>query len=98
MSTYTVHWLARAVADRNAIVSYIATELFNPPAAIQFGDEVEKNVDLISATGVAYRRGKVAGTRECVVTPTYVLVYRFKAAQRRVEILRILQTRRRKTG
>lgn len=52
---HSVQWLKRALNDRDAIVSYIADELFNPMAAIDFGDTVEKSVDLISKTETLFR-------------------------------------------
>ena len=90
---YSVQWLKRALNDRDAIVSYIADELFNPMAAIDFGDTVEKSVDLISKTETLFRQGKVPGAFEHVLTPTYVLVYRIRKRAKRMEILRILQTK-----
>jgi toxin ParE1/3/4 len=91
---HSVNWLERALDDREAIVSYLAEVLANPIAAVDFGDLVERSVSLISQTGTLFRAGKVPGTYEHVLTPTYVLVYRIRPRAKRIEILRILQTRR----
>ena len=91
---HSVRWLERALVDRDSIVSYIAEVLANPIAAVDFGDVVESSVDLISKTGTLFREGKKPGTYEHVLTPTYVLVHRIRPRAKRMEVLRILQTRK----
>lgn len=89
---YSVYWLKRAVNDQDAIVTYIEQQLFNPIAAIHFGDTLAQAIELISKTETLFRAGKRKGTYDYVITPTYVLVYRIKKSLRRMEILRILKT------
>jgi toxin ParE1/3/4 len=89
---YSVFWLKRAINDREAIVNYIAQQLFNPIAAIDFGDTLDQGIELISKTETLFRAGKRKGTYEYVITPTYILVYRISKRSKRMEILRILQT------
>ena len=89
---YSVYWLKRAVQDQDAIVTYIEQQLFNPIAAIDFGDTLEQAIELISKTETLFRMGKREGTYEYVITPTYILVYRIRKRLKRMEILRILQT------
>jgi plasmid stabilization system protein ParE len=89
---YSVYWLKRATEDQDAIVTYIQQQLFNPIAAIDFGDRLEQAIELISKTETLFRAGKREGTYEYVITPTNIMVYRIKKRLKRMEILRILQT------
>jgi toxin ParE1/3/4 len=82
-----VVWLLRALADRDAQIDYIARE--SPKAAVEQGDRIESQIETLSAYPAMGRQGRVAGTRELVVSRTpFVLVYRVRAE--RVEILRVL--------
>ena len=91
---YSINWLKRAINDRDNIATYIAQQLYNPTAAIKFGDTLQDGIDLIAKTETLYREGRRKGTYEYVITPTYILVYRVKKRLKRMDILRILQTSR----
>lgn len=69
---------------------YIAYELINPKAAIDFTLKVEEKVSLLAATGTKFRQGRVTGTYEYVVTPTTILIYRVFEKAKRIEIIRFL--------
>jgi toxin ParE1/3/4 len=82
-----VVWLPRALADRDAQIDYIAAD--SPKAAIEQGDRIESQVETLATYPEMGREGRVAGTRELVVTRTpFVVVYRVRAE--RIEILRVL--------
>jgi toxin ParE1/3/4 len=91
---HQIKWLKQALNDRTAIVNYIAYELYNHKAALDFGDLVQDKADLIASTQTLFRQGKTPGTREYVLTPSYILVYRIRPRAQRMEILRILQARK----
>lgn len=63
-----------AVDDRAAIMDYIARD--NPAAAIELDDAFEAKAELARQNPALYRPGRVKGTREVVVRPNYVMVYR----------------------
>ena len=82
-----VVWLPRALADRDAQIDYIVYD--SPKAAIAQGDRIESQVETLGAYPELGREGRVAGTRELVVSRTpFIVVYRVRAA--RIEILRVL--------
>ena len=82
-----VVWLPRALVDRDAQLDYIALE--SPKAAVEQGDRIESQIETLCAYPEMGRKGRVAGTRELVVSRTpFVVVYRVRAG--RIEILRVL--------
>ncbi|QVN17351.1 type II toxin-antitoxin system RelE/ParE family toxin [Burkholderia pyrrocinia] len=86
--TLALHWHPKACEDRAAIMDYIAQD--DPLAAL----ELDERAAALPARAELYRQGRVAGTRELVVAPNYVLVYRIRPADNIVEILRVLHARR----
>ena len=83
-----VRWRPVAEADRDAILDHIARD--NPVAAIELGDAIERRVAALPQHPKLYRVGRVRGTRELVVHPNYVLVYRI--ARDEIQILRVLHS------
>jgi addiction module RelE/StbE family toxin len=83
-------WRAAARADLLAIIDYIAAD--NPDAAQRLKDEIEDKIAKLVAHPRQYRKGRVSGTREMVVLPSYVVVY----AENRngIVILRVLHAAR----
>lgn len=82
-----VEWLPEAERNRENQIAYIAER--NPWAAIDMGDAIEAAVSRLAANPESARPGRVAGTRELVVTGTpYVVVYRVERGA--VVILRLL--------
>ncbi|MBV8501399.1 MAG: type II toxin-antitoxin system mRNA interferase toxin, RelE/StbE family [Paucibacter sp.] len=74
------------LADRDAIMVYIAQD--NPTAAIDLDLEFEANAEKARLRPKLYKAGRVKGTREVVVRPNYVMVYRVIGNV--VEVLRVL--------
>jgi toxin ParE1/3/4 len=81
-----VRWRRLAAADLDAIVDYIAQD--NAIAAMTLGDTVVRRVAELAEQPKLYRSGRVRGTREMVVHPNYIVVYRIKRDE--IEIVRVL--------
>ena len=83
-------WRPLALADRDAILQYIGTD--NPAAAIELDLEFEAKAEGAARRPTLYKPGRVKGTREIVVRPNYVMVYRVREDS--FEVLRVLHTAR----
>lgn len=83
-----LEWKAAALADLLAIVDFISDD--NPDAAQALKNEIETKAARLPKNPRLYRKGRVEGTREMVVRPSYVLIYAQDA--RAVTILRVLHT------
>ena len=81
-------WRQAARADLFAIVDYISED--NPDAALELMDEIEEKVAKLPAHPKLYRLGRVAGTREMVVRPNYIVIY--AETPRDVLVLRVLHS------
>lgn len=81
-----VVWRAKALVDVGRIVRHIATD--NPVAAKRVGRELLLAGDSLMLFPHRGRPGRQAGTRELVVMPPYLLVYRVSGADM-VTILRV---------
>jgi toxin ParE1/3/4 len=81
-----LEWRETARADLLAIVDYISDD--NPDAAQRLKDDIEAKTSKLPEHPRLYRPGRVAGTREMVVRPNYVVIYTEDA--RAVSILRVL--------
>ena len=75
-----------SLADRNAIMEYIAQD--NPTAAIDLDLEFEAKAENARQRPRLYKPGRMKGTREIVVRPNYVMVYRVTGDL--IEVLRVL--------
>ena len=84
-----VVWRAQALDDLETIVTYIADR--NAPAAERLHKAIEACADLLAAHPLAFRPGRVTGTREAVVHPNYILIYRVLADT--VEIVSVVHAR-----
>lgn len=82
-------WRPKALADRDVIMDYIAAD--NPLAAVALDDEFESKAELARQSPELYKPGRISGTREIVVQPNYVMVYRTIGDT--LEILRVLHAR-----
>ena len=80
-------WTEAADADMHRIVDYIAKE--NPFAAINVGDEIERQTDLLQTRPGVGRPGRIGETRELVLTGLpYIVCY--VADSETVSVLRVL--------
>ena len=77
-----------ALEDRDAIMDYIAQD--NPAAAVDLDDEFEAKAQQARERPTLYRPGRVKGTREIVVRPNYVMVYRVEDKGDTIAVLRVL--------
>jgi len=85
-----VEWSDEAQHDLADIQEYI--EQFSPQAATTLRTAIETGVARLSRMPFAFRSGRVAGTREYVVHPNYIVIYRIRPHA--VEILNIVHARR----
>lgn len=84
-------WHPLAIADREQIMDFIASD--KPGAALALDEAFEIHAHRALANPQLYKLGRVAGTREIVVHPNYIMIYSADAAQ--VTILRVLHAARR---
>ena len=84
-------WRAEARADQRELIGYIAAR--NPEAAARLNARIERLVEGLALHPHMFRPGRVAGTREAVAHPNYVIVYRVDADA--IRVLRVLHARRR---
>lgn len=82
----TLEWHPKARADLLEIITYIAAD--NPDAAQALKNEIEMKALALRRHPRLYRPGRVTGTREMVVRPNYLVVYR--EAIKKITILRVL--------
>lgn len=71
------------------IVTYIADH--DPAAAQRIKDAIEACAERLTDHPAMYRPGRVEGTREAVVHPNYILVYRVADAV--VEVISLVHSR-----
>ena len=83
-------WREEALDDLEAITSYIANH--NEFAALRLQDAVEACAERLPDHPFMYRKGRAPGTREAVVHPNYILIYRVSAEA--IEILSVVHSRR----
>ena len=84
-----VVWLPRAIEQLLSIVDYISED--NPGAAIELAQTIRERAEMLSTYPNRYRAGRIKGTREMVVMPNYIVVYRVTG---QVEILRARHARK----
>lgn len=86
-------WRPMALSDREAIMDFIAQD--NPISAIELDDEFEAKAEQARQRPALYRTGRVRGTREIVVRPHYVMIYRVEDDGAVVAVLRVLHSAQR---
>ena len=84
-----VIWLETASCDLDEILGYIEDR--NLLAALNLQQEIEHAVSHLPQHPYLYRLGRVPGTRELVVHPNDIVVYRI--AHSAVEIVDVLHSR-----
>lgn len=83
-----VQWLSSARDHLATIIEYIAER--NDVAALRLQEDIENAVSQLPQHLYLYRRGRVAGTREIVVHPNYLVVYRIEPTA--IEIVAVLHS------
>jgi toxin ParE1/3/4 len=84
-------WRPSALDQLDSLVGYIAER--NLIAAERMESLIHHAAAVIESAPMAGRPGRVAGTREWVVHPNYILIYR--VTRTRITILRVLHARQR---
>jgi toxin ParE1/3/4 len=87
--TVTVEWTPTALLNLADILDYVNED--SPQGAATLAAEIQAKAARIAANPVLYRAGRVRGTRECVVTENYLMVYRVTGGI--AQILNVLHTR-----
>jgi toxin ParE1/3/4 len=82
-----IRWTNRALGRLDEIAAYIAKD--NPTRATSFVTELRKKVDILKSHQLG-KAGRVFGTKELVLHPSYLAVYRVKDDE--VQIFTILHT------
>jgi toxin ParE1/3/4 len=84
-----VEWRAEASADLEEIISYIADR--NLSAAEGLYEAIEHATSQLPLHPDLYRLGRVAGTREIVVHPNYLVIYHITSTA--IEIVAVVHAR-----
>ena len=84
-------WTPEALDDLWTIISYLIDR--NAAAAEHLLGLIEHTAEQLPAHPFLYRTGRVPGTREAVVHPNYVLVYRVGVDA--IDVLAVLHARQR---
>ena len=84
-------WRPEALDQLDSLIGYIAER--DRVAAERIEALVQHSAKSISTVPLAGRPGRVAGTREWVVHPNYILIYRVTRIQ--IIVLRFLHARQR---
>lgn len=84
-----VKWRDQALDDLVEIIDYI--EQYNPAAAASLHRNIVAATEGLSSMPYGFRPGRVPGTREIVVHPNYLVVYR--VGDTAVDVLRVLHAR-----
>jgi addiction module RelE/StbE family toxin len=85
-----VEWLPRAIEQLLSIIDHISED--NPSAAVELAQTIRTKADKLASYPNRYRVGRISGTREMVVKPNYIVVYRVSSDA--VTILRVKHARR----
>ena len=84
-----IRWLPQAHRNQLEQLDHIAQD--NPLAAIGQDEEIERQVNMLLEHPEMGRPGRVAGTRELVVSSTpFVVIYRLRAQH--IEVIRVLHS------
>lgn len=86
-----LEWKKQANNDLIKIVTHIAEE--SEAAADRLADLILEKAEQLRERPELYRPGRVRGTREMVVHPNYIVIYRVR--KETIEILRVKHSARR---
>lgn len=81
-------WRDEATTDLLDILDYIAAR--NQAAADRLNDRIQHTAERLPDHPLIHRPGRVPGTREAIVHPNYILVYRVGEV---IEVLAVLHAR-----
>lgn len=84
-----VSWTVRGLDDLDQITEYIGDRNF--AAAERIRALIEESAERLPNHPYAHRPGRVAGTREAVVHPNYIIIYRVGAEE--ITILAVIHAR-----
>lgn len=87
---FSVVWGAKAHRDVDGIADHISRD--NPAAADRITDLIFEAAAGLGVYTRQYRAGREPGTREMVVLPSYILIYRIDLDS--IRILRVLHSAR----
>ena len=82
-------WLPAARRDLETIIRYIADR--DVDAAQRLKSLIEAAAELLPEHPFMYRPGRIGGTREAVVHPNYILIYRVTSDD--VEVVNVVHAR-----
>lgn len=86
-----IEWLPAALEQLLTIIDHISED--SPAAAIELAQTIRAKADTLATYPNRYRAGRIKGTRELVVKPNYIVVYRVVGDN--VQILRVRHARKR---
>jgi plasmid stabilization system protein ParE len=86
-----VEWRPRAREDFDKLIEWIETD--SPMAALEMDERVVEQTSALPENPELYRAGRLRGTREMVLTPNVILVYRIRTRLKIIEIVRIVGAR-----
>lgn len=82
-------WRTDALSDLATIISYIAER--NADAASRLFEAMEVCAERLPEHPFLYRPGRVDGTREAVIHPNYIMIYR--VGEDCIEIVNVVHAR-----
>lgn len=84
-------WDKKAINDLRRIVDYVGER--NPVAAERLQSVIERSAEQLPSYPYLYRPGRTPGTREAVVHPNYMIIYRVGDAA--IVVLAVVHSRQR---
>ena len=84
-----LRWSEEATTDLVEIIDYI--EQRNAVAAVSLLSAIVQSAENLPRMPYLFRLGRVAGTREIVVHPNYIVVY--QVGDEAIDVLRVLHSR-----
>ncbi|SEF11629.1 addiction module toxin, RelE/StbE family [Burkholderia sp. WP9] len=84
-----IEWQPAALINLADILDAITEE--SPQGAANLSADIQSKAVRLETNPKLYRAGRVRGTRECVITENYLLIYRITGDV--VQILRVLHAR-----
>lgn len=85
----TLVWRDKALSDLETILSFIADR--DVAAADRLQATIENCAERLPSHPFLYRRGRIEGTREAVVHPNYIIIYR--VGSELIEIVNVIHAR-----